>query len=81
MGRLRNYVRYAGGTLAEDLEDTTITHIVLVGEDPMKVGEVAAEVRRELATRPRLPRLVQQDWVRDCWAEKTTIDEELYAIQ
>lgn len=79
--KLTNYVRYAGGTWAESMEDTTITHVVLVAADPMKAGEVADSIRKELSTRPRLPRIMTQDWVQKCWKEKTTVDEEPYAIQ
>ena len=79
--RLSNYIKYARGVCTEDIGDPSLTHIVLVGGDPMEAGEVADAVRKEISTRQRLPRLVSGQWVEDCWKEKTLLDEETYAIQ
>lgn len=79
--KLSNYIKYAGGACTEGMDDSALTHIVLVGGDPMQAGEVADAVRKELSTRQRLPRLVTGQWVEDCWKEKTLLDEEPYAVQ
>lgn len=79
--RLSNYVRYAGGVCAGGLDDPTITQVVLVGEDPMQVGDLADKVRRELSSRRGVPRVVTGQWVENCWREKTLLDEEQYAVQ
>ena len=78
--KLANYVRYAGGVCTDSMDDEALTHVVLVGEDPMQVGEIADVVRNDLSTRHKLPRLVSGKWVEDCWKEKTLVDEEQYAV-
>lgn len=80
--RLQNYVRYGGGAIVDDLhEDSGVTHIVIVGEDPTRVGEAADGLRREIASWRRIPRVIRGDWVLDSWSEKTIIDEEQYAAR
>lgn len=77
--RLARYMRYSGGVCLDDL-DTELTHVVIVGDDPMEIGETAAELRQELSSRPKQqPRVVSGKWVEVCWKEKTLVDEEQYA--
>lgn len=76
-----NYVRYAGGTSTEDMDNPALTHVVLVGADPMQVSEAADGVRKEISTRAKIPRLVTGHWVEECWKERTLLDEETYAVQ
>lgn len=80
LGRLKNYVCYAGGSYTDDMDDASVSHIVLVGEDPMQTGEAADAIRREISTRAHLPRIVSGKWIEDCWKEKTLVDEEPYAV-
>ncbi|KND89026.1 DNA ligase 4 [Tolypocladium ophioglossoides CBS 100239] len=81
VNRLAHYVKYAGGTCADSLEDRAVTHVVIVGGDPMEVGEVADGLRKDISSRREVPRLVTGSWVEDCWKEKTLLDEEQYAVQ
>lgn len=79
--RLSGLVRYAGGRRVAERDDHDVTHVVIVGEDAMEVGELADKVRRELSERRQMPRIVSGRWVEDCWTEKTVLDEERYAVQ
>lgn len=79
--KLSNFVKYAGGTCTENMGDPALTHIVLVGSDPMQVGEVADAVRKEISTRDKIPRVVAGQWLEECWKEKTLLDEETYTVQ
>jgi DNA ligase-4 len=79
--RISNYVRYAGGACTTELDDLTVTHVVLVYDDAMEAGEAADELRKKLSARARVPRVLRQSWVEDCWKEKTLLDEEEYIVQ
>ncbi|PNY27516.1 DNA ligase [Tolypocladium capitatum] len=79
--RLARYVEYAGGRRVDGLEDTAVTHVVVVGADPMEVAEVADGLRKDISSRRAVPRLVTGSWVEDCWREKALLDEEQYAVQ
>jgi DNA ligase 4 len=68
-----NLARFAGAKLVEDLEDESITHVV-IGADSPRLGTV----REEISTRRRLPRMVTADWVEESWKEGTLLDEERY---
>lgn len=63
---------FAGATIAKDVDDREITHIV--------VGPLsdAKAIRRRLSTRKKIPRVVTTKWVTESWAEKTLLDEERY---
>ena len=76
--RLARYVRYSGGVCL-DILDSELTHVVIVGDDAMEIGEAAAKLRQELSSRPKQPRVVSGKWVEECWKEKTLVDEEQYA--
>ncbi|KAK3196709.1 DNA ligase (ATP) [Lecanicillium sp. MT-2017a] len=78
--RLARYVRYGGGTCADMLGDGEVTHVVVVGEDAMEIGEDVAKLRLELSTWAKQPRVVTQDWVDACWKERTLLDEEQYVV-
>lgn len=78
--KLSSYVRYGGGVLTDSLDDNAITHVVLVGGDPMQTGEQASSIREKISSRRKLPRIVSETWVEDSWREKTLIDEEQFAV-
>ncbi|CAG9942036.1 unnamed protein product [Clonostachys rosea f. rosea IK726] len=78
--RLSNYVRYAGGVCVDDMDNSDITHVVLVGQDSAESREVGEQVRSELSSRSQVPRFVKGGWIEDCWKEKTQIDEEQYSV-
>jgi DNA ligase-4 len=69
-----NLARFAGAELVEDLEDESITHVV-IGADSPRLGIL----RKEISTRRRLPRMVTADWIEESWKEGTLLDEEMYA--
>ncbi|KAG6034623.1 hypothetical protein E4U41_006469 [Claviceps citrina] len=82
VNRLVRYVRYAGGKVEERLEhDGHITHVVLVGDDATERGAVADEVRIEISSWGKMPRIVGERWISESWREKTLLDEEAYAVQ
>ncbi|KAI9801549.1 MAG: DNA ligase (ATP) [Sarcosagium campestre] len=67
-------VRYAGGR-ASDLGDEQVTHVVVDGDDKTRLRSI----RDSISTRRVLPRIVTSEWVEQCWAESTLIDEERFA--
>ncbi|KAG5949366.1 hypothetical protein E4U53_005909 [Claviceps sorghi] len=83
--RLVRYVKYAGGKLEEHWENQqqrqNITHVVLVGDDAMEVGAVADEVRNEISSWEKVPRVVGEQWILASWKEKTVLDEEPFVIR
>lgn len=69
-----NLVRFTGGDIVEDLEDESITHVVIdTGSQSLSI------VRENISKRRRPPRLVIPDWVEESWEEGTLLDEERYA--
>jgi len=80
--KLGNYVRLGNGEVAADIEDNSITHVVVLGgRDDTTASEkvVAADVRYKVSSRRAVPRIVSGKWVDDCWREGTLVDEEAYA--
>lgn len=66
-------VRFAGAHVADQLREG-VTH-VLVDSDRQR----HENLRQELSTFQRLPRLVTIGWIEKSWAEKTRVDEEQFA--
>jgi DNA ligase-4 len=80
--KLGNYVRFGNGEVVDDMNDKSITHVVVVGgKDDTAASEkvVAADVRYKVSSRRAVPRIVSATWVEDCWKEDTLVDEEQYA--
>ena len=77
--KLKNYVRFGAGTVVEDDEDESTTHVVLMAADEAPRRELAAEIRYRISSRRKVPRVVGEEWVTDCWRENTLVDEEPYA--
>ena len=77
--RLKHYVRFGGGAVADEIEDEGITQIVIAAGDDAAMREVAADVRYRISSRSTVPRIVTGKWVEDCWRETTRVDEEPYA--
>ncbi|KAL3963456.1 hypothetical protein ACCO45_000460 [Purpureocillium lilacinum] len=80
LGKLARYAKYAGGRVENEL-DEAVTHVVVVGDDAMEVGDVADQVRKEVSGRRKIPRVVKGAWVQESWTEKTRLDEEQYTVQ
>lgn len=79
LGKLAHYVKYGGGRVVDELGEG-VTHIVIVGEDAMEVGETADGARKEVRSWKKVPRVLGDRWVSECWNEKTLVDEEAYMI-
>ncbi|EFY93817.1 DNA ligase I, ATP-dependent family protein [Metarhizium acridum CQMa 102] len=79
MGKLVHYVMYTGGKVVDSLREG-VTHVVVMGDDPMEVGETADTVRRQVSSWAKVPRVLGDGWVLDCWKERTLLDEEKYMI-
>ncbi|KAH6976066.1 hypothetical protein BKA56DRAFT_75069 [Ilyonectria sp. MPI-CAGE-AT-0026] len=77
---LKHYIQYGGGMVTEDPNDPSVTHVVIEGEDPMKVGEAGDMVRKELSSRRTQPRIVSGTWIDECWKEQTLLDEEQFVV-
>lgn len=76
--KLKNWIKYGGGAVIDELDDTSITHVVIMsGGEAGEMGR-AAEVRSIISSRTPVPRVVTQQWVEDCWKNCTTVDEERY---
>ncbi|PHH69966.1 hypothetical protein CDD82_7412 [Ophiocordyceps australis] len=76
---LARRVRYCGGTCVQELSPR-VTHVVLVGQDVVQVGQVADAVRREISSRPKVPHVVKASWIEDSWKAQTLLDEEGYSV-
>lgn len=69
---------FACGKVADDDEDESITHFVVVDEKAADVEGLRAMIGR--STRTRFPRVVRLGWMQDSWKDKTLLDEERYAV-
>lgn len=82
MARLRSTIEFGNGRLAEKLGDD-VTHVVVVAsrQEAGATRKVAADVRKRLSERDklRIPRVVTDQWVEDCWKEETRVGEDKYA--
>ncbi|RYO85597.1 hypothetical protein DL766_004703 [Monosporascus sp. MC13-8B] len=76
--KLSNWIKFGGGQVSEDLEDKSVTHVVILSSDAVGEKEKAAEVRSIISSRSPLPRIVTQKWVEECWKNTTLLDEERY---
>jgi DNA ligase-4 len=71
---LINIIKFRGGSVAEAIEDKSITHIIIASGSPQ-----LAILRSEISKRRKVPRFVTPEWVGDCCREGTVLDEERYA--
>lgn len=65
-------VAFAGGVIVFELNDQTITHIVVGGKADVKY------LRQEISRRSGIPRLVTVEWIEESWKERTRLDEERF---
>ncbi|KAI0378701.1 ATP-dependent DNA ligase [Hypomontagnella monticulosa] len=77
--KLKNWIKYGGGSIVDELDDQGITHVVVMSNSEKGEMERAAEVRSIISARNPVPRVVSRQWVEDCWQNRTTLDEERYA--
>lgn len=79
--RLRAWMRFGCGTVADDLDDGVVTHVVVVSMDDEAGGKkVADEIRARVSEREDLkrPYVVTEKWMEKCWEEETLVAEEPY---
>ncbi|GAP88831.1 putative DNA ligase 4 [Rosellinia necatrix] len=77
--RVKNRLRFGGGVPVGDLDDITITHIIILSRDETTEIDIAATVRSVISSRSPVPRIVSEQWVADCWENRTIVDEERFA--
>jgi DNA ligase-4 len=65
--------RFGGGLLSEAVDNGQLTHVVVHEKSDVK------QLRKAVAQRPRLPRIVTRQWVEESWKEQTLLDEERFA--
>ena len=65
--------RFGGGVLSEELVNEDLTHVVVHEKSNVK------QIRKKLASRPRLARIVTRQWIENSWKEQTLLDEERFA--
>lgn len=85
IARLRSFVGFGNGRAVEGLDhdEESVTHVVIVSRgNEVEAAEVAARVRQQLSERAsiKIPRLVTEKWIEDCWKEETRVSEEEYAV-
>ena len=73
----KNQFMFAGGRIAENLDDEDITHFVLVDDSPKLRQSLRAHNAK---LKRRLPKIVGLKWLQDSWHEKTLLDEERYVV-
>ncbi|KAK8076341.1 DNA ligase [Apiospora phragmitis] len=76
--KFKNWVRFGGGIISEDLDDISVSHVVVFGADGQNERDLSAEVRATISRRTPIPRVVTQLWLGECWKESTLLDEERY---
>lgn len=70
---VKNLVSFAGGSVIADIEDETITHIVVV-----KGSTRLGVLRKMISKRRPVPRIATVDWIKDSWRNHTLLDAERY---
>ncbi|KAM3422940.1 DNA ligase [Cercospora zeina] len=65
---------FAGGSIAESLKSASVTHVIV-----RRDSETVPDIRKEVSSKRRLPRIVVDEWVLESWAEETRLDEERFA--
>ncbi|CAN8096894.1 unnamed protein product [Discula destructiva] len=81
MARLWGFIGFGNGKVTEAL-DEDVTHVVIVSRgDEDGERKTAAAVRKQISKRAalKIPRVVSERWVEDCWKEETRLSEEDYA--
>lgn len=81
--RLRAWVRFGCGEVADDLDDGFVTHAIVVSlGDEAGAGKVAGEIRARVSQREdlRRPYVVTEKWMEKCWEEETLVAEEPYFV-
>ena len=70
---------FAAGVVTPTMDDDSLTHVVVVDEDPALVRELRKKFS-EWGPKRRLPRMVRYAWVRESWKEGTVLDYEAFAV-
>lgn len=78
LAKSANAVRMAGGCVVTDQENDSITHMVF--PDQYKNHGRVSRVRKALANRKRLPKLVAAAWIQQSWSNSTLLDEDRFVV-
>lgn len=73
MTQARTTAAFAGASLAEGIDDAEVTHVVVAPTSDLR------RIRKDIAGRARIPRLVTARWVLDSWTAETLLDDERFA--
>ncbi|EKD20386.1 uncharacterized protein L3040_004326 [Drepanopeziza brunnea f. sp. 'multigermtubi'] len=73
---IQNQFRFAAGRISDNDDDESITHYVLLDQDE----DLISSLRKRVVQLTRRPRIVDINWLKDSWEEKTLLDEERYAL-
>jgi DNA ligase 4 len=79
--RLKAWVRFGSGEVADDLDDGDVTHVVVVSDgDDGGAREVAKDINTRVSKRKKLtrPYVVTEQWLDKCWEEETLVSEDPY---
>ncbi|KAH8781273.1 DNA ligase I [Diaporthe sp. PMI_573] len=79
--RLRAWIRFGGGEVADDLDDGDVTHVVVVSDgDDEGARKVARDINTRVSERKslKLPYVVTEQWLEKCWEEETPVSEDPY---
>ncbi|KAF2863138.1 ATP-dependent DNA ligase [Piedraia hortae CBS 480.64] len=68
---VRSVFEFDGGRVTDKIEKDITTHVVLPQGSVRK-----REIQVALAGTKRQPHIVTEDWVTDCWRERTLLDEK-----
>ncbi|KAI2642476.1 DNA ligase I [Xylaria nigripes] len=77
--QVKTRIRFGAGFIVDSLDDMSITHIVVLSRSETEEIGIAAEIRSTISTRRPVPRVVSQQWVAECWDNRTIVDEERFA--
>ncbi|EFW19386.1 DNA ligase (ATP) [Coccidioides posadasii str. Silveira] len=75
-----NLARFAGASVANELEDKSITHVVIdTDSQPADVSALRSAISKRVAAGRRIPHLVTIAWIQDSWKAESLLDEERFA--
>lgn len=78
--KMKNWIRFGGGRLAEHLDDESLTHVVVLANDEESERKMAADARSAVSGRRPVPNVVPMQWLEDCWKNSTLVDEQRYGL-
>lgn len=74
--RASTTARFAGATVVQDLDDKTVTHVVVEYDVGTDIPALRAQIAKRVGGGKKVPHMVSVRWIEESWAEKTLVDEE-----